>query len=113
MVHLQRVHDVIGHPLAILAYTREYAGGNPKPRGGPGVMEIAHSVVSTVRNGMARSIESDLAEQVMLNVVPLRAAGRIVTYRHPRPQPVTELALELGFPHPGSPPTCRHRYPPG
>jgi hypothetical protein len=53
---------------------------------------------------LARPIATDLAAQAMLNGVPLRAAGRIVTHRHPQVQPVTKLALELGFPHPGATP---------
>jgi len=38
--------------------------------------------------------------QPMFNRIPLRAARRIVTYRHGQPQRITELGLQLPLPDP-------------
>ena len=49
--------------------------------------------------GLAGPIE-DLAKQAMLNGIPLRTAGGIVTHREAQPHPVAQLALQLVFPKP-------------
>ena len=50
--------------------------------------------------GLAGPIETDLAKQAMLNGIPLRTAGGIVTHREAQPHPVAQLALQLVFPKP-------------
>jgi hypothetical protein len=54
--------------------------------------------------GLPRPIEADMAEQAMLNGIPLRAAGRIMAHSHCQSQPVAHLLLPLLLPLPRATP---------
>jgi hypothetical protein len=94
---MQCLHDGIGDPLARFVDALEQAGGDPQARSGRGITQIAEHRLKGPQ-GLARLLETDLAEQAMLNRVPLRAAGWIVAHGHAQAQAVAELALELCFP---------------
>ena len=59
-----------------------------------------------------------MTKQAVLNRIPLRAAGRIVTDGHAQAQAVAELALQWRFPQPGTtaitaPSVCQDQEVPG
>ena len=100
MCHLKRLHHGIGDLLASLVDPLEQGGRDLQARGGRRIMQIAeHGLQGPQR--LTGPIEANLAEQAMLNRVPLRAVGRIMTHSHAQAQAVAELALELRFPQPG------------
>ena len=96
-LHIQCLHHGVGDLLAGLIEAIEPLCSDLQARRGGRVTQIAEHGVEGAQ-GLAGPVETNLAEQAMLNRMPLRAASRVMTDGHHQPESVAELALELGFP---------------
>lgn len=91
------LHHGIADLFAGLVDALDQAGRHPETSGGSRIAQIAQHRLQGAQ-GLARPVDADLAEQAMLNRIPLRATRRVVTDRNRQPQPVAKLALKLLFP---------------
>ena len=95
---VKATHDLVGDPLPGLIATTLEASIHPQPGGRDG----SGNVADNRRKGPQRHtspVQADEAEEPVLNWVPLRAAGGIVTHRDLEPAGIAELFLQLGFPN--------------
>jgi hypothetical protein len=98
---IQAIHDFISDFQALLLYLVYQEGLNLQ----------AALVRSTPKEGQHRlegtqwdssPIDADRLEQTVVNRVPYRCAGGIVTYRHFQPQAIRGMLLKLLIPQSGT-----------